>query len=123
MTQSEFEKALAVLYRQRTVTVRREALSALTRIMGEGEAPRGSKKSSSSGAQVRRRSSAEVKELSEKLFEMLERHPGASMMELAEKLGSSSRELERPMALLKRMGQVRTTGSRNHMKYYPMARA
>ncbi|MCP5044218.1 MAG: hypothetical protein GY944_24585 [bacterium] len=121
MTQSEFEKALAVLYRQRTATVRTEALAALLRIAGTGTIRRS--KSSSPRAQGRRRSSAEVTALGEKLFAALEKHPGSTMMQLAEKLSSSTRELHRPMTLLKRAGRVRTTGKKNHTKYHPMARA
>ena len=126
MTQSEFEKALAVLYRQRMATVRGEALAALSRVAGDTVtrgSMRGSKASSSSRARGRRRSPDEVAALADKLFDVLEKHPGSTMMRLAEKLGSPTRELQRPMTLLKRAGRVRTTGKKNYTKYHPMARA
>ena len=41
------------------------------------------------------------------------------MVELSEHLGSSVRELQRPMAKLRSEGRVRSIGQRHMMRYYP----
>lgn len=66
-----------------------------------------------------RRSTAELGTLSESLRESVRANPGASMAQLAEKLGASVRALERPMAKLKSAGQVRTVGARQSTRYFP----
>jgi len=43
------------------------------------------------------------------------------MSVLAKKVGASSRELHRPVANLKRVGQVRSVGERQRIRYFPMA--
>lgn len=45
--------------------------------------------------------------------------PGASIAALAEKLGVTTRALQRPMAKLKSAGRVRTVGQRRLTRYYP----
>ena len=46
--------------------------------------------------------------------------PGETMSVLMADVGASARELNRPVALLKRAGRVRTVGSRNNTRYFPM---
>jgi hypothetical protein len=63
----------------------------------------------------KRRRSAEVSELGERLYA----HPGEGMAALAGELGASARELHRPMALLKQAGRVRSVGQRQQTRYFP----
>jgi len=121
MTQTEFEKALAVLYRRRMETVQAEVVAALSRIAGRPT--RTSRRDPAPGKRGRRRSSAEVEALCEKVFAAVSKDPGSTMMQLAAQLGSSARELHRPMTLLRRAGRVRTAGKKNYTKYFPMKSA
>jgi hypothetical protein len=68
----------------------------------------------------RRRPSAELDALSERLYAAMCNAPGETMMVLAPAVGCSARELQRPMALLKRAGRIRSVGRRQATRYYPM---
>jgi hypothetical protein len=60
-----------------------------------------------------------VAALSERLYDAVCAQPGETMAMLAPELGSSPRELHRPMAALKRAGRVRSAGQRHQTRYYP----
>ena len=68
----------------------------------------------------RRRASAEVAALSERLYEAVRARPGEVMAVLAPVVGASPRELGRPMAVLKAAGRVRSVGQRHMTRYFPM---
>ena len=68
-----------------------------------------------------RRTAAELGEVSEALCEVVRAHPGASMVAVAEKMGTEMRKLLRPMAQLKSAGRIRTVGQRHLTRYYPVA--
>ena len=68
----------------------------------------------------RRRPSAELASLGERLYAAMCKAPGETMMILGPAVGRSARELQRPMALLKRAGRVRSVGTRQATRYYPM---
>jgi hypothetical protein len=68
----------------------------------------------------RRRPSTELGALGERLYAATCNAPGETMMVLAPAVGASARELQRPMALLKRAGRVRSVGRRQATRYYPM---
>lgn len=71
-----------------------------------------------------RRSAAELSALGERLLEAVCAHPGETMAVLAPKLGKTPRELQRPMAVLKRAERVRSVGQRHLTRYFPtVARA
>jgi len=67
-----------------------------------------------------RRPSAELVALGERLYAATCDAPGETMTVLAPAVGCSARELHRPMTLLKRAGRVRSVGSRQGTRYYPM---
>jgi hypothetical protein len=69
-----------------------------------------------------RRASDEIGTLSERFYEVLCRMPGETMTVLAPAVGATSRELHRPMTLLKRAGRVRSVGTRHATRYFPTAR-
>ena len=77
-------------------------------------------KSKRARSSSRRRSSEEIAELGERLYEAICRHPGETMAVIAPKLGATPRELERPSALLRRAGRVRSVGQRHATRYFPM---
>ncbi len=66
----------------------------------------------------RRRNPAEVTALSERLHKAVCARPGEAMVVFATELGVTVRELHRPMANLKRAGQVRSVGERHRTRYF-----
>jgi hypothetical protein len=68
----------------------------------------------------RRRPSTELVSIGERLYAAMCNAPGETMMVLAPAVGASARELQRPMALLKRTGRARSVGRRQATRYYPM---
>ena len=68
-----------------------------------------------------RRPSDEISALSERFYEALCRSPGEKMGVLAPLVGSTPRELNRPMLLLKRAGRIRSVGTKQSTRYFPMA--
>lgn len=68
-----------------------------------------------------RRPSAELVAIGERLYAAMCNTPGETMTVLAPAVGGSARELQRPIALLKRAGRVRSVGRRQGTRYYPMA--
>ena len=80
-------------------------------------APRQVTKSAGSG---KRRAPDEVAALGERIYQAVCAKPGESMTVLAAELGSTARELHRPMALLKKAGRVRSAGARHLTRYFPM---
>jgi hypothetical protein len=79
---------------------------------------RAQRRASGSGGQ--RRTPAELTELAERFYQVVSAKPGETMSVLMADVGASARELNRPVALLKRAGRVRTVGSRNNTRYFPM---
>jgi hypothetical protein len=69
-----------------------------------------------------RRAADEIGALSERLYEAVCRTPGEKMEVIAPVVGSTARELNRPMRRLKQAGRVRSVGTRHATRYFPMAR-
>ena len=72
------------------------------------------------GGSGKRRAPAEVAALGERIYQVVCAKPGETMTVLAAELGSTARELHRPMAMLKRAGRVRSAGARHLTRYFPM---
>ena len=72
-------------------------------------------------SESRRRPPTEIAAIGGKLYRAVCEKPGELMAVLAVGLGSSPRELQRPMAQLKNLGQVRSVGLRHLTRYFPMA--
>lgn len=70
-----------------------------------------------------KRRSADIAALGERLYRAVCAKPGETMAVLAPMAGASSRELHRPMTLLRRAGRVRAVGTRHTTRYFPMANA
>ena len=66
-----------------------------------------------------RRPAEELSALSERLYELVCSRPGEPMVSFATELGTTTRELHRPMLMLKRSGRVRSAGERNRTCYFP----
>jgi hypothetical protein len=115
------------LVREYISTIRRAAEGAVDRAFAEGDCGRPEPKvklrqQSSRSPAGRRRAGDEIVALSERFYEALCRTPGETMTVLAPVIGSTARELSRPVLLLKRTGRIRSVGSRYATRYFPMAR-
>jgi hypothetical protein len=69
----------------------------------------------------RKRPSADIAALGERFYEALCARPGETMTVLSAEVGASARDLQRPVTLLRRAGKVRSVGTRQATRYYPMA--
>jgi len=68
-----------------------------------------------------KRTPAQIAALGERFYKAVCAKPGETMAVLAADVGVSAGELNRPMALLKQAGRVRSAGARNHTRYFPIA--
>jgi len=66
-----------------------------------------------------KRSPAEMERLSTGLDEAVRAKPGETMDTLARQVGVAPRELQVPVARLKRAGRIRAIGQRQFTRYYP----
>lgn len=106
--------------------IRRHAESALGRAFSRSRTTRGMKSTrarapsrSATTPVTARRSSEELAELRDRLYERICANPGESMATFAEVLGRPARDLHRPMSQLKAEGRVRSVGERNMTRYFP----
>lgn len=67
----------------------------------------------------KRRDPEEVAALAERLHEAVCVAPGETMAVLAEKIGATTNDLNRPMNNLRRQGRLRSVGTRNRTRYFP----
>lgn len=70
---------------------------------------------------ARRRTASEIGALGDQLYEAICGRPGETMSVLAQGMGASPQELQRPMACLKAAGRARTVGERHLTRYFPIA--
>lgn len=103
-----------------SAAVRRAFASAQAQPATKGkatEAPKTRKRASPG----RRRTTEEVAKLADRLYEVVSANPGEGMQVLAADMDATTRELHRPMMVLKKAGRVRSAGRRQHTRYFPMA--
>jgi len=132
MNHGDLAEGIERLVRDYISTIRIAAGGAVERAVAAGAGPgtggkaaSGAKQRPSSAASLRqgpRRPADEIGALSERLYEVLCRTPGETMTVLAPIVGATSRELSRPVFLLKRAGRIRSVGTKHATRYFPMAR-
>lgn len=122
----EFEEQIEQLVRGHIEATRRAAAEAVARAFSSASgSPRTRARTDSSPpratgrASSGRRSAAELSALGERLHEAVCAHPGETMSVLAPALGTTPRELSRPMMALKGAGRVRSVGERDRTRYFP----
>ena len=71
----------------------------------------------------KRRTSAELSELADRLYEAVRQNPGETMAVIAGKLGSTPYELSRSVSQLKADGRIRSAGHRSQTRYFPMVQS
>ena len=69
---------------------------------------------------ARRRSPEEVAALGERFYDAVCKLPGETMTILAGQVGATPRQLQVPVAQLKRAGRVRSAGQRSQTRYFPL---
>lgn len=122
----ELTEQIERLVQQHVAEIQRAARQALERAFSAVPVERATsitvdRASRRSAGATKRRASAEVSALGERLYRAVCEHPGESMARLSGVVGASARELHRPMALLKSAGRVRSVGERHATRYFPMA--
>jgi hypothetical protein len=115
------EQRIEHLVREHIAAVQRSAREALDRAFA-GSAVAARKPAQTAATATtggRRRARAELSAVAERLYRAVCAQPGEGIVALAGELGVSARELQRPMALLRESGRVRSVGQRHLMRYYP----
>ena len=111
-----------VLIRRAANDAINNALSGTTTAVGSGGGPKRGGKRRVSKPQAKR-SPAELRELSERLYQKIDEQPGQGMAVYAEALAVAARDLGVVMRRLKKEGRVRTVGERDRTRYFPMDQA
>lgn len=104
---------VADIHREATAAVERAFASKKTRTSAKSR-PR--QPSSSTSA---RRESGQLAALAERLYSEVCATPGETMAVLAERIGATPRELNRPMNNLRQAGRLRSVGTRSQTRYFP----
>ena len=100
---------------------RRAAQDAVERAFSVTTTPNTARRQpSKSRGDSKRRTPAEIATLGDELYRVVCAKPGETMAVLAADVGSSARELHRPMSVLKRDGRVRSVGQRHRTRYFPV---
>jgi len=111
------------LVQEHIAASRKTAQQAVERAFGLGAVvPSGTRRGSrtSASGSSKRRSPEEIAAQGECLYQAVCAKPGETMTVLMADVGGSARELQRPMALLKLAGRVRSVGARHLTRYFPM---
>jgi DNA-binding transcriptional ArsR family regulator len=121
----ELSRTIERLVREHIAASRAAASAAVQRAF-EGSvaaSPITPRRSTKPSKPTARRTQEQVAELGKRLCQAVAAGPGRLMSELAAELDVSPRQLLRPMTLLRRAGQVRSAGQRNHTRYFPTVHA
>ena len=125
MNHGDLVEGIEHLVRSYISTIRIAAEGAVERAVatsgGRGSTASAKKPRQPSAAPSTRRPSDAIGALSERFYEALCRSPGEKMAVLAPMIGATSRDLNRPMLLLKRAGRIRSVGTKHATRYFPMA--
>jgi hypothetical protein len=116
------EMQIEELVRGHIAALRARAAAAVERAFGVAS-PSKPRRCGTSSPTVRpsaaRRPPQEMAAVAERLYAAICAHPGAAMTTLADEVGATARELNRPALALKRAGRVRSVGQRQGMRYFP----
>ena len=118
----DLEQQIEQLVREHIVAVQRSVREAIDRAfaVSAGAVRKPAQKvATTAGTGGRRRARAELSAVAERLYRTVCARPGEGIVALAGELGVSARELQRPMALLRQSGRVRSVGQRHLTRYYP----
>jgi hypothetical protein len=119
-TTEDLTAKLEQLVRDHISEIQRSAAAAVTRAFGSPspttkQQPRQHRQSQTGN----RRDPEEVSALAERLHAAVCSAPGETMAVLAERVGATVSELNRPMNNLRRAGRLRSAGARSQTRYFP----
>lgn len=78
-----------------------------------------SSRQTGAGGHVARRTSEQIQELKDSVYQVLRATPGQTMAALAKQMGTIPRHLHVPVVRLKAEGLIRSAGKRHSIRYYP----
>ena len=109
----DLDQRIEQLVREHITAVQRSAREALERAFAGAAGPARKPARAAAGLTTaaesgKRRAPAEVSAVAERLYRAVCVHPGESMAALAKELEAAPSELQRPMALLRQAGRVRS---------------
>lgn len=117
----ELGRRIEQVIREHLAASERAAASAMVRAFRTGSREaRSGKVAPEQGDGPRRRPSAEIAALGERLYQAVCAKPGETMAVLAGEVRASARQLNRPMTQLRRLGRVRSVGQRHLTRYFPL---
>jgi hypothetical protein len=116
----ELGRRIEQVIREHLAASEREAADAIARAFRTATRGGRPEKEAPERDRPRRRPSAEITALGERLYQAVCAKPGETMTVLAGDLGASARQLNRPMTQLKRLGRIRGIGQRHQTRYFPL---
>jgi hypothetical protein len=120
MNTTDLAASIEQLVRTHISEIHRSTAAALERAFAStGAAAQPKQKQRTPRTKGDRRDPAKVAELAERLHAAVCATPGETMGVLAERIGATVRELNRPMNNLRRSGKLRSAGVRNRTRYFP----
>lgn len=120
-TADELAKQIEDLIRGHLDEVERTAAEAVARSFASRRSTK--PKPKSPRTKYRRRDREQLAAVAERLLAEVSATPGETMAVLAERIGTTVRELNCPMNNLHRAGRLRKVGARNHTRYFPTTKA
>jgi hypothetical protein len=119
-TIEELAAGIERLVREHIVEVQRSTTAALERAFASSnKPPKAAPQQATRRKLSKRRDPEEVAALAERLHEAVCATPGETMAVLAERIGATTNDLNRPMNNLRRQGRLRSVGTRNRTRYFP----
>lgn len=121
MSYQPLEQQIEELIREHLAACQRAVAGAVERAFAaaKSEPARRPQPAKARSGRARPRTPEELATLGEQLYAAVCANPGETMMVLASQLGTTSQQLEVPVARLKRTGRVRSVGRRSHTRYFP----
>lgn len=122
----KIERMVCELVAEQLEQTRLAVVAAVTRSFAtsaEMSAPKAERKRASNRKPRARREPDEVAALAERLCKLVCASPGEAMTTFAADMGTTVRELHRPMSKLKDAGRVRSVGERHRTRYFPAVTA
>ena len=123
MIHQKLEQQIEELVREHLESLRKTAAAALERGFAATykSAPAGGRAVARPRVRRSQRSAEELARLQDDVCAAVCAMPGATIGELAARLGTTQRRLEVPIRRARENGRMRSVGRRGFMRYYPMA--
>jgi hypothetical protein len=122
--EQKIQKAVEQVMREHLAACESAAAAAvregLRRAAAQPSRGRGGAQAPKRRASAPRRTREQLAELEKRLYEAVRAQPGETMVVLAQAVGATARELNRPATRLRQQGRIRSAGRRQYTRYFPM---